>query len=172
MNKKTTAPAAPPKRGGKNEVVEEEPLPESGCDIFNAANGGRYEGEWKRFDGVIKRHGHGVYSTEEIVYEGDFSEDVFHGDGVLKFTDGMCYQGQFKNGRINGEGEMLFLDGSRYKGQWRNGRMHGIGTYFTIDNQQWTGTWCHGMSSCPIFPQMIPEVNEEEEEEEMQDYPM
>ena len=165
MSKRATAG-----KRGKQEVVEEVPLPANGNDLFTSAAGGKYEGEWQRFDGVIKRHGHGIFATDDMTYEGGFYEDEFDGKGTLKFADGMCYVGEFSRGKINGQGEMLFLDGSRYKGQWRNGRMHGIGTYMTIDNQSWTGMWCHGMSSCPIFPQMIPEQTEEEEEEEIQEY--
>lgn len=168
MNKKT-APQAAQKKGKGNEVVEEEPLPENGNDKFNCSAGAKYEGEWKRFDGVIKRHGTGKFTTEEFVYEGEFSEDLFHGKGLLKYNTGSYYEGEFQNGKITGEGEVLFQDGSKYRGHWQDGRMHGIGTFITIDNQEWTGRWCHGMSNCPIFPQLVAEAFEEEEEEETQD---
>ena len=165
MNRKSSAPAAQQKRGKQVEVVEEDPLPDNGNDTFNCADG-KYEGEWKKFDGVVKRHGLGKFTTEQFTYEGEFSEDLFNGKGVLKYQDGSYYDGEFSKGKICGKGEMLFPNGSRYDGQWYDGRMHGIGTFYTINNQQWSGYWCHGMSTCPIFPQIVPEKNEEEEEEE------
>ena len=151
---------------GKNEPVEEEPLPENGNDVFNLG-GSKYEGEWKRFEGVVKRHGKGVFTTEQFTYEGDFEEDLFHGNGTLTTQEGTVYTGDFCRGQITGKGHITFVDGSEYTGQWRNGRMHGIGTFHTIDGQSWTGAWCHGMSACPIFPQALPEPTEEEEEEEV-----
>ena len=155
-----------PRKGKSNEPVEEEPLPENGTDTFNLG-AAKYEGEWKRFESGIKRHGKGTFTTEEFVYEGDFEEDLFHGEGTLTYQEGTSYIGEFMRGQMTGHGEMTFLDGSRYKGQWRNGRMHGIGTFYTLDGQQWTGAWCHGMSTCPIFPQIPAEPTEEEEEEDV-----
>ena len=164
MTRKATNTSQSVTKGRRNlEPVETEPLPENGSDVFNLGNA-KYEGEWKRFEGGIKRHGKGVFTTDEFTYEGDFENDLFHGKGKLTFHEGTVYIGDFVRGQINGEGDMTFLDGSRYKGQWRNGRMHGIGTFYTLDDQHWTGAWCHGMSSCPIFPQMLADTNEEEEE--------
>lgn len=167
MNRKIAgAPQATPKKGRNDQITEEEPLPENGHDIFTTQTGARYEGDWKRFEGVVKRHGKGEFKTEDFVYEGDFEEDLFHGHGILKYSEGSVYEGEFIHGQITGEGQMVFADNSIYRGQWRNGRMHGIGTFQTIDGQSWTGAWCHGMSTCPIFPQMIPEPVEEEEEDQ------
>lgn len=36
-----------------------------------------------------------------------------HGVGQLKFQDGTCYTGQFENGLFHGSGVLLFTDGSR-----------------------------------------------------------
>lgn len=147
--------------------AEEEPLEgaeTTGVDAFTLGDA-VYEGEWKSFNGVIKRHGKGVFTTEEFKYEGEFCEDEFHGHGILALTVGSLYQGQFVHGKMTGYGEMTFIDGSQYKGEWRNGRMHGIGTFITIEGQTWTGPWCHGMSACPLFPQLGAAWEEEEEEE-------
>ena len=84
---------------GKGEPIEEEPLPENGNDVFNLA-GAKYEGEWKRFEGVVKRHGKGVFTTEQFKYEGDFEEDLFHGSGTLSMQDGSVYTGEFCHGQI------------------------------------------------------------------------
>jgi hypothetical protein len=160
--------AATAKRGHPGEAVEKDPLPESGQGTFVTGSGARYDGDWKRFEGGIRRHGRGEFATDQFTYNGDFQEDRFHGRGTLRWAAGECYVGEFSQGDINGEGEMLFLDGSRYRGQWRSGRMHGVGTFMTVDNQRWTGQWCHGMSTCPIFPQVLPPPPQEEEEEFVQ----
>jgi hypothetical protein len=165
MARKPPPPPPAAKKGRSNEVVDEEPLPENGHDTFTSASGARYEGEWKRFEGVVKRHGKGEYTTDDFSYQGDFEEDLFHGHGTLAWQNGEAYGGEFAKGDINGQGEMAFLDGSRYIGQWRDGRMHGIGTFLTVDGKKWTGAWCHGMSTCPIFPQVLPPPPQEEEEE-------
>ena len=164
MSKKVSSVPAP--KRGKTDQIDEEPLPEEGNDVFNA-RGFKYEGEWKRIDGVIKRHGHGVLTSDDFLYEGNFVEDLFDGQGILTFQDGRKYQGHFEKGVISGEGEMTFADQSRYIGEWYNGQMHGIGTFYTVMGDRWTGNWCHGMSTCPIFPQPKPHQDEEEEEEEV-----
>jgi hypothetical protein len=165
MARKPPVPPPPAKRGKGNEVVDEEPLPENGHDIFTYSTGARYEGDWKRFETGIKRHGQGEFASEEFSYKGGFEDDLFHGAGVMQWKEGVQYEGEFAHGQINGYGEMLFLDGSRYRGEWRDGRMHGIGTFVTIDERRWTGAWCHGMSTCPIFPQVLPPPPEPTEEE-------
>lgn len=49
---------------------------------------------------------------EEIVkgkyeYKGDFVDGVFHGNGLLKLSDGTIYQGEFKNGQMDGQGTVI-----------------------------------------------------------------
>ncbi|KAH0785738.1 putative MORN repeat-containing protein [Histomonas meleagridis] len=146
------------KRAKSTEINEDEQLPESGNDTFTL-NSSTYIGDWKRFDGVVKRHGYGKYTEPDFSYEGGFEEDLFSGHGILKYHD-FLYEGDFLKGEMTGKGEAVFEDGSKYKGEWYNSRMHGIGTFITIDGSKWTGSWCHGNSTCPIFPQ----VQEEEED--------
>jgi hypothetical protein len=152
-----------PGSGSADESDDDGP-PESGEGVFSLGPVSRYEGEWRRFGSTIKRHGQGRFTTDGFSYEGDFAEDLFHGHGILRWPEGQEYDGDFCQGQIEGEGEILFLDGSRYKGQWVAGRMHGTGTFSTLDDQHWTGEWYHGMSTCPIFPQLLPVPAEEEEE--------
>jgi len=168
MNRK--APQPPQTRRGKGPDIaptEEEPLPDNGCDTFNMPNGAKYVGEWKRFESVVKRHGKGVFTCNDFTYEGCFEDDLFHGRGTLKNIDGSQYTGDFCRGTINGKGEMRFIDGSIYDGQWRDGKMHGLGTFRTIKSESWYGMWNNGISSCPLYPQVIIAEPEEEEEEEL-----
>ena len=85
MNRKVT-PQQPNKKGKLDAAAtEEEPLPESGTDTFSLPNGAKYVGEWKRFETGMKRHGKGTYTCEEFTYEGDFEEDLFNGQGQIKY---------------------------------------------------------------------------------------
>ena len=166
MNRKAT-PQQPSKKGKADSTpAEEEQLPETGFDTFSLPNGTKYVGEWKRFETGLKRHGHGVYTGEDFVYVGEFEEDLFNGQGEIKYNDGSSYKGDFRKGTITGKGKLIFADGSSYVGQFRDGKMHGLGTFRTIYGEQWRGMWNNGLSAASIFPQAPPEPVYEEEEEE------
>lgn len=158
--------AASQSRRGKNDTshIEEEVLPESGNDTFHGQNNVKYVGEWKRFDGVLKRHGKGVLTTDEFVYDGNFEEDLFHGHGNIKFANNNEYTGEFHRGSLTGKGVMVFSNKSKYSGQWRDGRMHGLGTFTNYKDEKWTGMWNNGQSVCPLFPQVSPPDTAEEED--------
>jgi hypothetical protein len=63
------------------------------------------------------------------VYEGDFSDDVKHGDGVLTTSAGDVYTGDFKDDAISGMGAYVWATGDVYTGLWASGKMHGYGEY-------------------------------------------
>ena len=84
--------------------------------------------------------------------------------GKQKMTNGV-YEGQYLNGKFNGQGTFTYNDGDEYVGEYKNGKRHGLGTY-TFDGQktstyndgykyvgaykddkrhgQWTYTWTDG----------------------------
>lgn len=49
-------------------------------------------GDWYRFDGVIKRHGRGLYEEGANKYEGEWKEDKMHGKGTFHFATGAVYE--------------------------------------------------------------------------------
>ena len=57
-------------------------------------------------------------------YVGEYSADLFNGEGELK-TSGGVYKGQFKDGLRDGIGVMQFKSNCRYEGHWSKGRFHG-----------------------------------------------
>lgn len=55
---------------------------------------------------------------------GEYSADLFNGEGELK-TSGGVYKGHFKDGLRDGIGVMQFKSNCRYEGHWSKGRFHG-----------------------------------------------
>ena len=51
-------------------------------------------------------HGSGIYDFPDdlTTYVGDFENDRFHGEGILKYANDASYSGSFKFGKMNGYG--------------------------------------------------------------------
>jgi serine/threonine protein kinase len=72
---------------------------------------------------------------KDDVYNGEFQNGLFHGDGTyLMNRDGVNngdkYVGQFKNGKPNGRGVYYFKAGFKYIGEFSNGNFDGVGTKY------------------------------------------
>jgi len=74
------------------------------------------------------------FSEQDKTYEGDFSENVFEGHGLLTYGDGKTYEGQFSNGMKQGNGTMHFPNGNRYIGGWLSDKQHGIGVLWNMQD--------------------------------------
>ena len=72
-------------------------------------------------------------------YEGDWEEDLMHGEGTYTFTNGSKYTGQWIKGQRHGDGKIEYLDGSYYQGQWEKDQMHGNGIYLDNEKVEWEG---------------------------------
>lgn len=46
------------------------------------------------------------------MYEGDWVDDKYDGEGKYFWPDGNMYQGEWVNGERNGQGKMIFANGS------------------------------------------------------------
>lgn len=57
----------------------------------------------------------------EYLYEGQFEEDLKHGQGRIIYRDGTMYQGQFVKDTIEGKGELNLHD-YYYKGEFTEGK--------------------------------------------------
>ena len=87
-------------------------------------------------------HGNSTVDTQGsgiCIYEGDWEQDLMHGQGVYTFTSGAVYTGQWVKGKRQGDGKITYLDGSSYEGQWENDMMHGDGQYLDSDGILWNG---------------------------------
>lgn len=148
--------AAPPKKGGKgkNQGLELDSTPPSaGEGIFiHPITKAKYEGQWQRFDGVMKRHGVGIYTDGGATYDGHFVEDLYNGTGTYTAVDGSTYKGEWKNGLMSGHGVYSWPDGSVFEGTWENGKMEGPGVFTDYNHQIWTGTWHEGNADCQNLP--------------------
>ena len=56
----------------------------------------------------------------KMVYDGEFIDDLFDGNGKYFWNDGKKYKGLFKNGLINWKGEFIWNDNSIYVGEYIN----------------------------------------------------
>jgi hypothetical protein len=58
-----------------------------------------------------------------VLYEGDFENDKFNGQGEIKWSNGDQYKGNVVNDDKHGFGEMKWNDGTTYIGDWVKGKM-------------------------------------------------
>eukprot|EP01124_Arcella_intermedia_P013534 TRINITY_DN19939_c0_g1_i1.p1 TRINITY_DN19939_c0_g1~~TRINITY_DN19939_c0_g1_i1.p1 ORF type:complete len:921 (+),score=252.59 TRINITY_DN19939_c0_g1_i1:23-2764(+) len=94
-----------------------------GKGILESSNGTVIEGNFER--GFIQGFGKAVYA--EATYEGEWSEDLPHGNGTLSYTNGTTYSGEWVNGRKIGQGKIVWPNGDSYVGSWNNDKMDGKG---------------------------------------------
>ena len=82
-----------------------------------ADDGGMYEGEWQN----DRYNGQGVYTYPDgSLYYGNFKDDYFDGQGTFYWPNGDSYVGEFKYDKFNGIGTFTWVDGSQ-EGLWSNG---------------------------------------------------
>ena len=61
------------------------------------------------------------YLVDDEVYDGQFENGLYHGDGMFKDKNGEIFTGAFKNGLKHGIGLIEYPDGTRQMGSWENG---------------------------------------------------
>eukprot|EP00934_Nitzschia_sp_Nitz4_P001501 Nitzschia sp. Nitz4//scaffold104_size75438//26807//29941//NITZ4_005655-RA/size75438-processed-gene-0.43-mRNA-1//-1//CDS//3329532383//1501//frame0 len=111
-----------------------------GRGVYKWKNGNSYQGDFYE----DKRQGNGIFQfANGSVYEGEFVNGMFEGRGSFKF-DGGSYEGEWKAGVYHGTGLLLFSDGSSYKGDFRAGLAHGNGEETGVDGIVHRGIWENG----------------------------
>lgn len=83
-----------------------------------------------------QKHGKGkLYAkNHDLIYEGDFYLNQFHGDGVWHLPNGERYEGKFVQGLQNGIGTLFWGNQNTcYDGAWENGRRSGFGVQYLED---------------------------------------
>jgi len=67
-----------------------------------------------------------------VIYEGEMTDGVRHGQGVCLYNNNTLYEGQWKKNKEHGVGKLMTADRKRviYEGTWEKGKMHGQGTYY------------------------------------------
>jgi hypothetical protein len=110
----------------------------TGAGIFAFANGEEYHGSWLN----DLPSGYGLLKlAENTVYEGEFADGLFHGDGKYKSPKG-SYEGTWKNGLQDGAGKEI-IGKFEYNGGFSDGKRHGLGTA-RFDSLIFEGKWRNG----------------------------
>lgn len=81
-------------------------------------------------------------------YDGEFRNNLPHGEGKFYFDNGDVYIGGFLGGKFHGRGKLICKNGEvRYDGEYEVGLPHGIGTYYYDKNDKlksYQGTFYRG----------------------------
>ena len=89
-------------------------------------------------------HGKGkVYDmNDRLIYDGDFVEGKFEGNGIYLLEDDGHYIGQFLDGLEHGKGIIYDNKGNvRYEGDFVKGKYHGDGKYNFEEGGFYIGQW-------------------------------
>ena len=93
-----------------------------GQGVRKLANGELYAGEWMRG----KLQGYGEHISKEESYVGHFSNNLENGKGKkISYASeqdgqhGYVYEGQFKDGLFEGQGRQEYENGDLYNGGFR-----------------------------------------------------
>ena len=102
---------------------------------------GTYEGDFQ--DDM--RHGQGTFTNEDgDKFVGQWKDDSFHGQGTYTNENGDKYVGQWKDDMRHGHGTMTYADGEKYVGQWEDDKFHGQGTYTYENGNKYVGQFQNG----------------------------
>ncbi len=97
------------------------------AELNDKNRGDLYEGEFQ--NGTF--HGQGTYTTANgEKYVGEYKDGKYHGRGNYQFVGGDRYIGEYQDGNFNGHGTYTFANGSKYVGEHKDGSFHGYGTYY------------------------------------------
>ncbi|MGB0805116.1 MAG: hypothetical protein ACPGRC_00410 [Salibacteraceae bacterium] len=79
---------------------------------------------------------YGTLTKSDLVYTGEFKNELAHGFGKIVYADSTWYEGTFKENMPWGFGTFFFSDTLRYVGEIKNNEFVGYGTmYFTSTNK-------------------------------------
>jgi hypothetical protein len=100
-----------------------------------------YEGEFKQDfywgQGQVRYH-------DSRSYRGEFVRGDFHGKGRFETPNGDVYEGDFKKSDFTGTGRHTRKDGAHYEGEFKSWVFHGRGRYTDASGDVWEGKFVHG----------------------------
>ena len=67
--------------------------------------------------------------TKKIIYEGDWANDVYNGQGKLTKPNDGKYVGNFREGFFDGKGSLEYNNGDKYEGEFEKGKREGQGKF-------------------------------------------
>ena len=88
------------------------------------------------------------YSNGNILYEGNFINGKFEGNGKYYYEDGDYFSGEYKNGLRNGKGKEYYSNGNiKYEGDWINDKREGNGKYIWENGEYYIGQYKNGLKN-------------------------
>lgn len=94
------------------------------------------------------KNGKGKATYPKGVYEGNFKDGSFDGEGTFTWTNGDVYKGSFKEGDPDGIGEYVWKkDGRKYRGAYISGQPNGYGRLSYLDGRSYEGKFSNGKPS-------------------------
>lgn len=103
----------------------------NGYGTYKCSCGYIYEGEFVEGEKV-----NGTLTKEDLVYVGEFENDVAQGQGVIRFIDSTWYEGSFFNNLPEGYGTFHYANGTTYTGEFFEGKFKGLGVLKFFDAQK------------------------------------
>jgi hypothetical protein len=82
-----------------------------------------------------------VYAGGDWVYEGDFINGIFHGNGIMRYANGDVYEGEWKDDERFGKGIMRYANGDVYEGEWKDDERFGKGIMRYANGDVYEGEW-------------------------------
>jgi hypothetical protein len=55
-------------------------------------------------------------------YDGQWKDHEWHGNGIMKYGNGMIHEGEWSNGLKHGKGKLTYANGEVYDGKWVNNK--------------------------------------------------
>lgn len=101
------------------------------------ALGGYYEGD------IVegRREGSGTFQSYSYDYEGGWKNDMFEGQGKIRYSNGCTYDGNWHQDLQDGKGSIVYADGSTYEGEWSEGKFNGQGRRVFANGDVFEGRW-------------------------------
>lgn len=106
---------------------------------------------WKEFlatlgenEGDNKSTSHTVHLANGDLYEGEMTDNRFHGFGTYKYNCGDKYVGKWNEGQMHGYGEFSWKSGQRFLGEFHEHRKHGEGVMYQANGDRIEAAWSKG----------------------------
>ena len=90
------------------------------------------------------------YDLRNNRYEGEFEDDLYHGQGTLRLANGAVYKGGFEHGMYHGHGTLDTrelhdkadqTEKGVFEGMWEAGQRSGIGEWIADDGTKFKGMY-------------------------------
>jgi len=92
----------------------------------------------------VKRNIHTSTYANGDKYEGEWENNLKHGEGTYIWANGDKYEGEWKDGKKHGDGTYTWADGGKYIGEWKDDVRHGRGTHTYANGGRYLQIWENG----------------------------